>query len=135
MINKHGQKAAKAYGTTAVHGGVETADPHRLIQMLMDGAMQRMLTARLALQQGNVAEKGKNIGLAISIIDGLRDALDLEKGGEIASNLDELYIYMSRRLLEANLHSDHAMIDEVIQLMRTIKSSWDAVPGALNKTE
>ena len=135
MMNKYGQKATKAYGSTAVHGGVETADPHRLIQMLMEGALQRMLTARLALQHGNVAEKGKNIGLAISIIDGLRDALDLEKGGEIASNLDELYVYMSRRLLEANLHSDEEKIGEVVQLMRTIKSSWDAVPGALNKTE
>lgn len=128
MIDKQGHKAAQAYGSTAVYGGVESASPHRLVQMLMEGALQKMLTARLAMQQENIASKGENISWAISIIDGLRDGLDIEKGGDIAANLDDLYLYMGRRLLEANLHTDIARLDEVIGLMREIKSAWDAVP-------
>lgn len=128
MIDKQGHKAAQAYGSTAVYGGVESASPHRLVQMLMEGALQKMLTARLAMQQENIASKGENISWAISIIDGLRDGLDIEKGGDIAANLDDLYLYMGRRLLEANLHTDIARLDEVIGLLREIKSAWDAVP-------
>ena len=129
MTDFHGQnKAAKAYGAVAVHSGVEAADPHRLVQMLMEGAMQKMLAARLAMQQGNIQHKGENISWAISILDGLRDGLDIEQGGEIAANLDDLYEYMSRRLLEANLHTDIGVLDEVVSLLREIKEAWDTIP-------
>jgi flagellar protein FliS len=131
MTEYPGNKAAKAYGAIAAHGGVEAASPHRLVQMLMEGALQKMLAARLAMDQGKTQAKGENISWAISIIDGLRDGLDLEKGGDIAANLDNLYEYMGRRLLEANLHSNIAMLDEVIGLLREIKAAWDAVPAQL----
>ncbi|MBE0511262.1 MAG: flagellar protein FliS, partial [Gammaproteobacteria bacterium] len=88
MTEQKSHKVAKAYGATALHGGVEAANPHRLVQMLMEGALQKMLTARLAMQQGDIANKGQNISWAISIIGGLRDGLDIEKGGDIAANLD-----------------------------------------------
>ena len=127
MQDKHGRRATQAYGAVAAHSGVEVASPHRLVQMLMDGALQRMLAARLAIQQGNVSAKGESIGLTISILNGLRDGLDLQQGGEIAANLDNLYEYMARRLLQANLHSDAAILDEVIGLLREIKSAWDAI--------
>lgn len=128
MTEYMGHKAAKAYGAVAVHSGVEAASPHRLVQMLMEGALQKMLAARMAIQQGNVQAKGENISWAISILDGLRDGLDLEKGGDIAGNLDDLYEYMGRRLLEANVQTDQSMLDEVIGLLREIKAAWDAIP-------
>ena len=131
MTEYPGHKAAKAYGAIAAHGGVEAASPHRLVQMLMEGALQKMLAARLAMEQGKTQAKGESISWAISIIDGLRDGLDIEKGGDIAANLDNLYEYMGRRLLEANLRTDMAMLDEVIGLLREIKAAWDAVPGQL----
>lgn len=127
MTEYMGHKAAKAYGAVAVHSGVEAASPHRLVQMLMEGALQKMFAARMALQQGNVQARGENISWAISILDGLRDGLDIGKGGEIAGNLDDLYEYMGRRLLEANLRSDQTILDEVIELLREIKSAWDAI--------
>ena len=103
------------------------ADPHRLIQMLMEGALSRIAAGRGALERGETAAKGGELGKAIAIIGGLADGLNLEAGGDIASNLEALYDYMQRRLLEANLQNDPALLDEVMLLMREIKSGWDAI--------
>lgn len=105
---------------------VEEASPHRLIQMLYEGGLQRIAIAKGALMRNEVAEKGENISRAIAIIGGLRSSLDL-KQGEIAQNLDNLYEYMERRLLEANLKNDVGILDEVSGLLREIKTAWDAV--------
>lgn len=106
---------------------VSDASPHRLIQMLMDGGLSRLAQARGALEHGQLAVKGELIGKAISIVGGLRGALDMERGGEVAINLDRLYEYMGNRLVEANAKADMAIIDEVSRLMRTIKSGWDGI--------
>lgn len=108
---------------------VNEANPHRLIQLLFDGALERIATAKGAMQQGNVAVKGERISKAIGILDGLRAHLDMEKGGEVAANLDALYEYMGRRLTEANLRNDPAMLDEVSKLLREVKAGWDAIPA------
>lgn len=108
---------------------VNEANPHRLIQMLFEGALERIVTAKVAMQQGNVAGKGELISKAIGIIDGLRAHLDLEKGGEVAENLESLYEYMTLRLTEANLHNDVARLDEVSKLLREVKAGWDAIPA------
>jgi flagellar protein FliS len=113
------------------HAGVaeaSEADPHRLIQMLLEGALQRIAIARGAMQQGNVAVKGDRLSSAISIIEGLRSHLDMERGGEIAANLEALYDYMQQRLLQANLRNDEDILEEVAGLLRQIKSAWDAIP-------
>ncbi len=112
---------------------VTGASPHRLVQLLMEGALEKIALARGFMERGNVAEKGRNISLAISIIDGLRVSLDKEAGGEIASNLDDLYDYMGRRLLEANVKNDAAMLEEVAGLLREIKTAWDAIPAELRE--
>ncbi|MGF0334789.1 flagellar export chaperone FliS [Ectopseudomonas toyotomiensis] len=106
---------------------VSDASPHRLIQMLMEGGLSRMAQARGALEHGQLAMKGELIGKAISIVGGLRGALDMERGGDVAANLDRLYEYMGNRLVEANANADVTIIDEVSRLMRTIKSGWDGI--------
>ena len=108
------------------------ATPHRLIQMLMEAAIEKTVAAKLLMEQNNIAEKGRHISWAISIIGGLRDSLDLEAGGEIAANLDALYDYMSRRLLQANLDNEVAGLDEVTHLLRTVKSGWDGIAEQVN---
>lgn len=124
------QQALNEYHNSGVlaeaNGG---ADPHRLIQMLFEGGLERIVTARTAMEHGNVALKGERISRAIDILEGLRAHLDMEKGGEIAANLEALYDYMQRRLTEANLRNDVAMLDEVANLLREVKTGWDAIPG------
>jgi flagellar protein FliS len=120
-------KGLAQYQDINTHSGIEGASPHRLIQMLMDGVMQRLAEAKGAIQRRAIADKGEAIGKAISIVSGLRASLNGEVGGDIASNLDELYLYMERRLLEANKDNSAEMIDEVMDLMKTIKSGWDGI--------
>ena len=119
--------AMKQYQTVNVHAQVTEADPHRLIQMLLEGGLQRLAQARGAMEYGNLALKGELIGKAMGIIGGLRDALDQEKGGEIAANLDNLYAFMQQRLSQANLQNDPAKLDEVANLLREVKQGWDGI--------
>ena len=123
MLNK----GLAQYQQVNTESGVENATPHRLIQMLMEGVLQRLAEAKGALQRSAVSDKGEAIGKALSIVGGLRDSLNREVGGEMAENLDDLYEYMQRRLLEANITNSEDIIDEVMALMRTIKSGWDGI--------
>jgi len=109
------------------------ADPHRLIQMLFEGALERIAIARGAMGQGNVRVKGEKLGQAINIIGGLRGSLDHTQGADLSERLDALYEYMNRRLLEANLRNDPDALDEVIRLLREVKSGWDAIPEMLRQ--
>lgn len=126
MINK---KALEGYGRNAVESEVNYASPFRIIQMLMEGALTKLATAKGCIARNDIAEKSRQITWGMNIIQGLRTSLDAEKGGDIAANLDSLYEYMGRRLLEANVNNDAAIIDEVITLLREIKAGWDAIPA------
>ncbi|HDZ55806.1 MAG TPA: flagellar export chaperone FliS [Pseudomonas xinjiangensis] len=119
--------AMKQYQTVNVNAQVTEASPHRLIQMLFEGGLQRLAQAKGAMEYGNLALKGELIGKAMGIIGGLRDALDSKKGGELAANLDNLYSFMLQRLSLANIKNDPAMLDEVAKLLREVKEGWDAI--------
>ena len=116
------------YRRYGVENSVESATPHRLIQMLMSGALQKIAIAREAIERQDAALKGQQISWAISIIDGLRVSLDKSIPGGVAENLDDLYEYMNRRLFEANIRNDTRYLDEVAGLMQEIKEGWDAIP-------
>jgi len=119
--------ALKQYNKINLQTSIESASPHRLIQMLMDGALARLAQAKGHMKANSIAQKGEDISMAISIIGGLRDSLDNDKGGEVANNLDSLYEYMTYRLMESNLKNEVSMIDEVYDLLIEIKSAWDAI--------
>lgn len=119
--------AMRQYQNVNTQAQAVDASPHRLIQMLMEGGLTRLAQARGAMERGQFAMKGELIGKAIGIIGGLRAGLNLEEGGELALNLDNLYDYMSRRLLEANLKNSVEPLDEVADLLRNVKSGWDAI--------
>lgn len=119
--------ALRQYQHVNTHAQAVEATPHRLIQMLMEGGLTRLAQARGAMERGQVALKGELIGKAIGIIGGLRNGLDLNAGGELAENLDNLYEYMVMRLLEANLKNVSEPLDEVAYLLRNVKTGWDAI--------
>lgn len=127
--NMNATVAMQEYRHNHIQGGIETASPHRLVQMLMEGALEKLLAAKGFMAKNDIAHKGEQISWAISIIDSLRSSLNVEVGGEFAENLLALYDYMERRLLEANIKNDSGMLDEVAQLIIEIKSGWDAIPA------
>lgn len=125
--------AVKQYSQVGVASGVEAANPHRLINMLMDGALEKMAMAKGYMARKDIAHKGSHISWAISILDGLRASLDKDNGGDIAMNLDDLYDYMGRRLLRANAENNPDILDEVISLMRSIKTAWESIPAGVRQ--
>ena len=126
--------AVQQYNQVGVASSVESASPHRLIQMLMAGALEKIAIAKGYMERQEIAKKGSHISWAISIIDGLRASLNLEQGGEIAQNLDDLYDYMTRRLARANVENNTDLLDEVASLLRTIKGAWDDIPEDIRHT-
>ena len=122
------RRGAAAYSSVGVETGVSTADPHKLILMLFDGALLLIGTAVIALEKKDVPPKGMAISKAIEIIlNGLKVSLDYEAGGELAQRLGALYDYMTQRLLYANLHNSRPAMDEVTQLLTDLKSAWEAI--------
>lgn len=119
--------AMNQYKQVSVSAQVFEASPHRLIQMLMEGGLERLAQAQGAMARGQFSMKGELISKAIGIVGGLRDGLDMSKGGEIAQNLDRVYEYMIARMLEANKSNDPAPLVEVSGLLREVKSGWDAI--------
>jgi flagellar protein FliS len=121
--------ALKEYEQVGARSQVEGAPPERLVQLMLEGALDRISLARGAMENSQVAVKGERIGKAISLVEGLRASLDHERGGELAGNLDALYEYAARRLLEANLRNDVTILDEVSRLLREVKQAWDRIVG------
>ena len=117
-----------AYQTVATHGGVAASDPHGLILMLLDGALERIAAARGYMANSAIAEKGQLIGRAVAIVDELRISLDLSKGGELSQNLGALYDYIGRQLMRANAENRLDVLDEVTALLQEIRSAWIAIP-------
>ena len=117
----------KAYQSNKA-AAAEYASPHQLICMLFDGAMERLARAIGHAERGEVAAKGECIGRVVMILDNLQASLDTAAGdGQIANNLSDLYDYMMRRLTEANLRSDPAIMSEVHELLRELAGAWRAV--------
>ena len=108
---------------------VTTQSKGRLIVMLYDGAIKFMRLAIKELEANNYEAKGRYINKAQDIINELNVVLDMDAGGEIATNLRKLYCFMSRRLSEANLKRDPQMIRDVIKLMEELNQSWKAIAG------
>jgi len=121
----------QAYAKIGLESSVMSASSDQLMTLLFDGALSALVRARLFLQDGNQAGKGQSLSKAINIIDnGLKMGLDDSSGDELADNLSALYSYMTRRLLQANLHNDVAAIEEVEALLRNIADAWKEVSAS-----
>ncbi|MEQ3764012.1 MAG: flagellar export chaperone FliS [Alcanivorax sp.] len=121
------QSGASQYQKVNVTSEVLDADPHRLIQLLMEAALTRMAQAKGAIQRKDMEEKASLLARVSEIIQTLHSSLDHNQGGELADNLDRLYDYMVRRLLEASSRNNTDMIDEVMGLLLEVKTGWDGI--------
>ena len=115
------------YRTISAASKVQDASPHRLIQLMFEGLLARLAAARGQIQRRDYQGKGQSLSNALAVIDALQQCLDIEKGGELARNLDSLYDYCQKRLFAANVQNDVSIVDEVTQLIERIKSGWDAI--------
>ncbi len=126
--------ATQAYAKVGLESGALTADPHKLISMLFQGALLAIANAKNGMLRKDIPAKGAAISKAILIIgEGLQGSLDKNVGGELAQSLDALYGYMCARLVHANAHNDQAALDEISGLLNELKGAWDTIrPQAIN---
>lgn len=136
MFNAFGPRSASAYQRINVETSMHTMDQHTLVSLLLDGVLNAVIMARGALARNDIATKCTSISKAVRILEeGLITALDREHGGEVAANLDAVYDYALRRLIQANLANDDAMLQEVTRLIEPIAQGWKGIKqsnGATN---
>ncbi len=122
------RKYTNQYASVHTESIVDEATPHALIQMLMGGFLMQINAAKGGITRGSFEEKSTHISRAISIVGGLIDGIDLERGGIIAENLTRLYEYINTKLFQASAENSIEILDEVGDLMRSVKEAWDAIP-------
>jgi flagellar protein FliS len=129
------KKGLASYGEVSVQAGTAYADSVQLIQMLFDGLIDSLAAAEGQIERKEIQAKGESLSRAMRIVLGLQGSLDLEKGGEIAANLADLYDYCTRRLMHANLKNDVEAVKEVKRLISEIRDAWSQVPELLQQQQ
>ena len=136
MFTQLGARSASAYRRVGVETSVGQANPHDLVAMLFDGLLLALGSARGAMLRGDFKTKGKQILIAVRILDeGLKCGLNLQQGGELAANLDRLYNYCVVRLTQANARNDDAALAEVIGLVEPVANGWKEIGAATATTQ
>lgn len=125
MFSQMHPRSASAYKKIGVETSVGHASAHDLVAMLFDGLLVAVGSARVSMRNGDIKTKCSNIVIAVRILEeGLKGALNLEQGGQLASNLQDLYGYCVVRLTQANARNDEAALDEVLRLIEPVASGW-----------
>ncbi|WP_027015760.1 flagellar export chaperone FliS [Comamonas composti] len=137
MYTSLNRRAANAYTQVGVHSVVEGASPHQLIVLLFDSLNSALNAAKGAMLREEVVEKGLHIGKAVRILEeGLKAAVDVQQGGELAQNLIAIYDYSITQLTLANLRNDVALLQAAQDAVEPVASGWreianvSAVTGA-----
>ena len=128
--------AAKAYRNVDLDSSVMSADPHRLILMLFDGALETVRLAEGHIAAGRSEDRARAVTKALKIVgEGLRGGLNRKDGGTLAERLGRLYDYITMRLLQANLRGDVKALHEVARLLGTLRDAWVQItPGSSTST-
>lgn len=121
------QSKLAAYRSISAHGAVADDHPHALVLTLFDATLERVAAARTCIEKGDIQRRAALLHSSVILIAELRGSLDMQKGGSLAQNLSDLYEYMARRLIHANLNGDIKAVTEVLSLLGEIRGAWMAI--------
>ena len=116
--------ALHQYQAVNTQTSVVDVDRHQLIQLLFDGAIERINMAKARINVSDFEGKNRLLNKSIEIVSGLRSFLDLEKGQDLAQNLFDLYVYCEHRIFQANVKNDISMLDEVLGHLKQVQEGW-----------
>jgi flagellar protein FliS len=117
--------AGQHYRQIGLETSTMAADPHRLVALLFDGLLEAIAQGRGAIRNGQIAAKGLALARAARIVnEGLKAALNLSAGGELAQDLHDLYAYIELRLTQANLRNDDQALAECVRLITPLSQAW-----------
>ncbi len=121
--NKMGSQKYKATS-------VQSASREKILLMLYEGAIKFTKRGIMAIEAGDVAERGTNIGRAYDIVLELMNTLDHKVGGEIASQLEQLYMFITDQYTQANISGDKQYLENALKILNTLYDGWvEAVEG------
>lgn len=123
-------KGIQAYRKESIKSDLASADPHRIIQLLMQGALEKLALGKGCIDRSDLAGKAEALTRAVEIINALRDALDRDANPELVDNLESLYDYMVVRITEASVKKDTSILEQVMGLILQIKGAWDQISTA-----
>lgn len=118
---------AMVYQKVGRQSEIQGASPHKLIELLLAGAVKNIAIARAAIDDNDIESRGKSINRSIDIVNELRNSLDLDKGGDIAGNLDRLYVYIEQTLVNAHLNVDSQSLDIASGLVTDLLATWKEI--------
>lgn len=129
------------YRSTAYRDvAVQTSSPTKLVIMLYEGSIRFLRESIAAIETKDLERKRQSVDRAVAIVQHLHDTLDMERGQEVAANLDRLYTYITGRILDGSSKLQTAPLEEAIKLLNTLLTAWEelarkdqpnAVPPAL----
>lgn len=116
--------ASSFYAEVGRRSQIEGASPHKLIELLLQNAVNNINTAKDCFDNENIEQRGKCLSKATEIVSYLRVSLDLEKGGEIAVNLHNLYFYVEEQLVSAHIDENPSGLDHVTSILTDLLDTW-----------
>jgi flagellar secretion chaperone FliS len=122
------KKGINAYQSVGGRDQATTADPYQLIQMLMNGALQKLAVGKGAMERKDLETKSENLTKSLSIVNALQDGLDMSVESEVAGNMYDLYDYAKRQIIEAMTSNNVEAVDNCMMVIRSLKEGWDAIP-------
>jgi flagellar secretion chaperone FliS len=122
-MNAAASRAAQAYRRVES----ESRSPLELVVMLYDGALRFLGDAADAAGRGDLRARAHAISRVLAIIGELQNTLDVEKGGAVADQLDDLYTYITSRLLDVALKQDVTAIEEARKLLTPVRDAWTQI--------
>lgn len=113
---------------------VQSRTPLELVVMLYDGALRFIGVATDAIARGDIRGRSEAISRTLAIISELQSTLDVERGGEMAASLDDMYRYLTQRLVQATVKNDAAPLDEAKRLLETLRDGWQQIAATAAAT-
>lgn len=127
MSNYQLNDSYEQYRSVDLESRAASASPYDLVLVLVDGLLDELARARGHIEGRRYQQKGASLEKCMNILNGLSSALDFENGGEVVAGLARLYDYCIYRLADVSVSLSLEGIDEVVQLVGTLREGWEGV--------